>query len=59
MSELITEPAQAKLLSCSISHMKQLRRRRLIPFIKLGGAVRYNPVAVARAIEKLTVKERI
>jgi hypothetical protein len=45
------------MLQCSPRHLLNLRRRRLIPFIKLGRAVRYSPDEVARAISKLSVKE--
>jgi hypothetical protein len=58
-AKLITEPEQAKLLSCSQRHLIRMRNCRMIPFVKLGKAIRYNPEAVARALEKLTVKERI
>jgi len=34
-----------------------LRKRRLIPYIKLGKSVRFDPAAVAAAIQKLTIKE--
>jgi hypothetical protein len=34
-----------------------LRNRRLIPFVKLGKSIRYNPDRVAKALEKLTVEE--
>jgi hypothetical protein len=62
---LINEAEMAKLLGCSLRHIKDMRYRRMIPYIQLakGGrgpsGIRYNPEAVARAIEKLTVKERI
>ena len=35
----------------------ELREKRLIPFVRLGRLVRYNPQEVMKAIEKLTVKE--
>jgi hypothetical protein len=54
---LITEKAQAELLNCSLRHLINLRNKRLVPFIRLGKLVRYNPDAVQRALEKLTVKE--
>ena len=55
---LLTEKQQANALACSPRHLVNLRQKRLIPFIKLGGRlIRYNPEAVARALEKLTVKE--
>ena len=54
---LINESEQAALLSCCKRHLVNLRQKRLIPFVKLGRLVRYNPDDVARAIEKLTIKE--
>jgi hypothetical protein len=59
MNELLTEVEQAKQLHCSTRLLRKLRARRVIPYVKLGRAIRYAPAAVARAIEKLTVKERI
>ena len=55
--KLIKEKDVLELLQCSQRHLVNLRRKRLIPFIRLGRAVRYNPDAVSRAMEKLTVKE--
>ena len=57
MKEYLTEPEQAKLLKCCTRHLLGLRQKRLIPYLKLGRSVRYDPEAVARAMEKLTVKE--
>jgi excisionase family DNA binding protein len=54
---LLTEKEQAQQLNCSWRHLVNLRERRLILFIKLGKLVRYNPEAVQRALEKLTVRE--
>ena len=56
-SRLITEKQQAELLQCSLRHLVDLRNKRLIPFIRLGRSIRYEPNAVQRALEKLTVKE--
>lgn len=56
-SLLKTEPEMATLLKVSKRHLLSLRVQRLIPFIKLGKSVRYNPEAVERAIEKLTINE--
>ena len=56
---LLTEPELAKQLHCSTRFLRKLRARRVIPYVKLGRAIRYSPTAVARAIDKLTVKERI
>jgi hypothetical protein len=55
---LITEKAQAELLGCSLRHLINLRNRRLVPFVRLGKCVRYNPDAVQQALQKLTVNER-
>lgn len=54
---LLTEKQQAARIPCSPRHLVNMRNRRLIPYIKFGRLVRYDPVAVARALEKLTVKE--
>lgn len=56
--ELLREKEQAKQLKCSLRHLVNLRNKRLIPFIRLGRSIRYNPIAVARALEKLEIKER-
>lgn len=55
---LITEKAQAQLLGCSLRHLINLRNRRLVPYLRLGRLVRYNPNEVERAIQKLTIRER-
>ena len=55
--QLLRENEQAEQLRCSIRHLINLRNKRLIPYIKLGKSVRYDPNAVQRALEKLTVKE--
>lgn len=56
---LVTEEEQARLLHCSIGHLKNLRYKRLVPFVRIGRWIRYNPLKVAAAMEKFTVKERI
>jgi hypothetical protein len=55
---LNTEKQQAAQLQCSLRQLVALRNRRLIPFIRLGKSIRYDPAAVQRALEKLTVRER-
>jgi hypothetical protein len=54
---LISPKEQARRIDCSLRHLQNLKNRRLIPHIKLGRLVRYDPVAVQRALEKLTVRE--
>ena len=56
-SRLLTEREQAEQLRCSLRHLVGLRNKRLIPFIRLGRSIRYDPNAVERALKKLTIKE--
>lgn len=56
---LIDPKEQSRRLGCSLRHLQNLKNRRMVPYIKLGRLVRYNPDAVQRAIEKLTIKEVI
>jgi hypothetical protein len=55
--QLLRENEQAEQLRCSTRHLINLRNKRLIPYIRLGKSVRYDPTAVHRALEKLTIKE--
>jgi Helix-turn-helix domain len=57
MTKLLTEPELADVLSLCKRNLQTLRYARLIPFIRLGRSIRYNPEDVRRALEKLTVKE--
>jgi excisionase family DNA binding protein len=54
---LNTAKEQAEELRISLRHLENLKAKRLIPFIRLGHSVRFDPEAVARALSKLTVKE--
>jgi hypothetical protein len=55
---LVKEREQADLLRISWHHLVNLRRQRLIPYVKLGKkSIRYNPIEVERALKKLTVEE--
>lgn len=54
---LLTEKEQAAVLSISANHLVNLRRGRLVPHVRLGKSIRYNPIEVAKAMEKLTIKE--
>ena len=65
-NQLVTPQAQAKLLSCSLKHLTGMRHRRMIPYVQIGKGqgrgqrgIRYNPEQVERAIQKLTIRERI
>ena len=55
--ELLTVKQQAARLRVCERHLINLRNKRLIPYIKLGRSIRYNPEAVQRALAKLEVKE--
>jgi excisionase family DNA binding protein len=50
--KLISVRDQAQQLGISARHLHDLTKQRLIPCVRLGRAVRYNPAAVAQAIEK-------
>lgn len=43
---------QAALLSVSPRHLHDLTRQRIVPCVRLGRSVRYNPQAVAAALER-------
>ena len=49
---LITVREQAALLSISSRHIHDLTKQRIIPCVRLGRSVRYNPQAVAAALER-------
>lgn len=57
MQQLINEAGLCALLQISKRHAAALRKKRLIPFIKLGKSVRFDETAVLAAVKKLTVKE--
>ena len=50
--KLISVRDQAQQLGISPRHLHDLTKQRLIPCVRLGRAVRYNPTAVAQAVEK-------
>jgi excisionase family DNA binding protein len=58
-AKLLTEKEQAAQLNCSLRHLINLRNRRKIPFIRLGRSVQFDPDAVARALEKLSINEAL
>lgn len=49
---------QAAQMGCSVRYVQILCAKRLIPFYKIGKSVRFDPVAVHKALEKLCIKER-
>lgn len=40
---LLTEGEAARMLNVSVRHLQNLRRRGVIPYLRLGEAVRYHP----------------
>jgi len=54
--KLVREKKLLEDLPFSARHLWNLRRRRLIPYMKVGRCVMYNPAAVERALEKLEIK---
>lgn len=55
---LLTEPAAAAMLSITVRHLRTLRRRKLVSFVRLGRVVRFTPAAINAAVSKLTVNAR-
>lgn len=52
---LIGESAAAEALGVSVAFLRKDRRsKRLVPFIKLGTAVRYSPAAITAAMAGLS-----
>jgi hypothetical protein len=56
--KLNTAREQAAQIRISLRHLQNLCNKRLIPFIKLGKSIRFDPVAVQKALQKLEVKAR-
>jgi hypothetical protein len=56
-NKLIGEKQLLEDLQFSARHLWNLRKRRMIPYTKVGRRVMYNPTDVERALNKLSVKE--
>lgn len=57
-AELLTTPEVATLLKISVSVVRRLKDQRRIPFIKVGGAVRFTRADVTSFLEHAR-RERI
>jgi DNA-binding Lrp family transcriptional regulator len=57
MKELSTEPEEAKLLKVCVRHLRGLRYRGQVPYVRLGKSVRYNHERVLEALQKLERQE--
>jgi hypothetical protein len=53
---LVTEKEQARRLSMSWRGLQEIRKRKLVPFIRIGRLVRYSPKEVEKALQKLKGK---
>jgi hypothetical protein len=56
---LRTEQQEADRLNVCLRTMVNWRNRRLIPVIRIGRMVRYDPADVDKALAKLTIKELV
>jgi hypothetical protein len=54
--KLIKEREAAELMQCSARHLRNLRRKRLLPYFRLGGAIRYSVVDLDAALKRLKVE---
>jgi excisionase family DNA binding protein len=54
--ELLTVPEVARLLKISVISVRRLQQRRLIPFFKIGGSVRFARSDVVSYLDKQRVK---
>jgi excisionase family DNA binding protein len=53
---LLSSRELAPILGCSWRHIENLRRKRLIPCIRLGHLVKFRLSDVEKALENLTVE---
>lgn len=56
LREYVTEEVLAAKLKISKRSLATYRARRLIPFLKIGKLIRFNPCDVEVALAELTVK---
>jgi excisionase family DNA binding protein len=54
--ELLTIPEVAELLKISVVTVRRIQERRLIPFIKVGGSVRFAKGDITAYLEKRRVE---
>ena len=56
-SRLLSKRETARYLNLSEHSVDRLRKKRAIPFIVVGGAIRFRLAEVERALERFRVKE--
>jgi excisionase family DNA binding protein len=54
--ELLTIPEVAEFLKISVPSVRRLQQRRLIPFFKVGGSVRFTRSDILSYLEKKRVE---
>jgi excisionase family DNA binding protein len=54
--ELLTIPELAALLKISIPSVRRLQGRRLIPFIKVGGSIRFTKSGIVAYLQKRLIE---
>lgn len=58
LKRLASEADVASALSITPRHLRSLRARHLIPYVRLGRVVRLDPEEVSKAVARLTVAAR-
>jgi excisionase family DNA binding protein len=54
--DLLTIPEAAEVLKISVSGMRRLQQRRRIPFIKVGGRIRFSRQDLASFVQRSRVE---
>ncbi|MCX6975541.1 MAG: helix-turn-helix domain-containing protein [Verrucomicrobia bacterium] len=57
--QLVKAHEQAAMLSVSPRHLHDLTAARIIPCVRIGRSVRYNPVAVQAALERNSTQKAL
>jgi excisionase family DNA binding protein len=55
-SDLLTVPEVAAFLKISVPSVRRLQQRRQIPFVKVGGCVRFTRADIASYLDKRRVR---
>jgi excisionase family DNA binding protein len=53
--ELLTIKEAAEFMTVSVSMVRHLQYRRHIPFVKVGGAIRFNKPDIVEYLRKATI----
>lgn len=55
--KLLKETEVQELMQCSARHIQNLRKRRLLTYLRIGRSIRYDIRDVEAALKKLRVEE--